>query len=217
MLRKMRVVPLSKSAEYVQAHTADGDENGCPTLLPPLILTDTGLKDKKQLFSFEGLRESCGLIPIMKPFGRKSSAAAEEDEGIMAVDEVCSCVTLDEYLSYTQDVKALYESCTPVPSSPQPLSSSQQQQLPSTLSASGDQNMGGSDNSAKDEKKVEPTEGTDTTTTTSTIISPGDLSNRLLYARNVICLSSWKAAINECFSGTPFAFNSPHNLFNTLP
>ena len=86
MLRKMRVVPLSKSAEYVQAHTADGDENGCPTLLPPLILTDTGLKDKKQLFSFEGLRESCGLIPIMKPFGRKSSAAAEEDEGIMAVD-----------------------------------------------------------------------------------------------------------------------------------
>ena len=180
---RMKSIPLSKSAEYVQPYRESS------TLLPPLILTSTGLQDRKHLFSFENLRDSCGQATLREFFPDPDGAA---------LSGTCSCATLDEYLSYTQSLRSL--------SSPSAAQLAARPSSSAALEAVAGAGSGGSEMAADGSMGAVQTPD-----------QMDELANRTLYAKNVICLSSWRAAINECFSGTPFSFDSPNNLFNSLP
>lgn len=192
---RMKSIPLSKSAEYAQSHREGS------ALLPPLILTSTGLQDRKQMFSFENLKDVCGQATLREFF-------MDPDE--TSFSGTCSCVTLDEYLDYTQTLKSL--------SSPSP---SQLTARPATSSAldavNSNANSNNNNNSSTSSTTTSEMSVDANSNATSTPDQTDELANKTLYAKNVICLSSWRAVINECFSNTPFSFNSPHNLFNSLP
>ena len=186
---RMKSIPLSKSAEYAQSHREGS------ALLPPLILTNTGLQDRKHMFSFENLKDVCGQATLREFF-------MDPDEA--SLGGTCSCVTLDEYLEYTQTLKSL--------SSPSP---SQLSARPASSSALEAVNSNNNNNNNTPASSEAPADGSSSATPAPE--QTDELANRTLYAKNVICLSSWRAVINECFSNTPFSFNSPLNLFNSLP